>query len=270
MPIDLVLVRHGESEQNLASRMKNTGVDLYTPEFRARHVSQHRLTSKGCEQAKVTGQWLKQNNLGHFDARFVTEYVRGRETAGLLNIDGTPWKQDPNLREREWGNLDTLSWEERQDQATQALRFRDTDPFYWIPPNGESMAQLTRRLLPFFDTLHRECFDKRVIVVCHGEVMWALRTMIERMSVDRWMKLLATPKPGDRIFNCQILHYSRRNPETGQLANHLDWLRSVCPATPSNSSPSWEKIIRPRYTNEELLASVNTVQPLFDPEQHNS
>lgn len=264
MPVDLVLVRHGESEQNLANRAAKSGdPSLFTEEYRNRHASQHRLTAAGRQQAIMTGQWLRRNGLGQFDARFVSEFIRAQETAGLLQLDGPDWVLNAQLREREWGDLETLSWEERKEAAVSAMRFRDTDPFYWIAPNGESIAQVVIRLRALFDTLHRECADKRVIVVCHGEVMWALRSMIERMSVSRYIELESSKAPGVKIYNCQVLHYTRRNPVTGELSSHIDWMKSDCPNQPENSGAGWEEITRPRFSNEELLANVDLVPHLF-------
>lgn len=264
MPIDLVLVRHGQSEQNLASRFAKAGDNaLYTEEFRARHVSQHRLTPKGRTQAKLAGDWLKANNLGYFDRRYASAYVRAMETAGLLGVDGPDWMVEPLLREREWGDFDDKTWEERTELSERSMQVRDTDPFYWIPPNGESIAQLTLRLRPLFNTLHRECFDKRVVIVCHGEVMWALRFILERMSIQRWAELENSKAPGVKIYNCQVLHYTRMNPETGALSDRLDWMRSVSPADTKNSGVGWEPIVRKRFSNAELLAMAEQVPMLF-------
>jgi NAD+ kinase len=264
MPIDLVLVRHGQSEQNLASHLAKHGdSSLYTEAFRSRHGSQHRLTAKGRQQADKAGKWLRANGLEYFDRRYASAYVRAKETAGLLSVDGPDWIVEPLLREREWGDWDGMSPEDRAVRSAESLRVKDTDPFYWIPPNGESIAQLTNRLRPILNTLHRECSDKRVVIVCHGEVMWAFRFILERMSIDRWQGLEGSREPGVKIFNCQVLHYTRRNPGSGKLADHLDWLRSVSPADPSNSGPGWETIKRHRYSNVELLAQAEQVKPLF-------
>lgn len=265
MPIDLVFVRHGQSEQNLALNAAKKGDNsLYTDEFRARHASAHRLTKKGREQAKMAGDWLKEHGLGYFDRRYVSDYVRARETAALLGVEGSDWYVDYMLREREWGDLDGTTFEERQEMSKKSMITKDTDPFYWIPPNGESIAQLTTRLRRLFDTLHRECSDKKVVVVCHGEVMWAMRQMLELMPLAEWIRQDNSKDPLDRIHNCQILHYTRRDPETGELTGHLNWMRSICPTDLSLSRNDWGVIERKRFSNEELLASAQQVSLLFE------
>ncbi len=264
MPIDLVLVRHGESEQNQALRaIKQGDMSFNTEAFRKTPASQFRLSTLGRQQARQTGAWLRDENLNRFDRRYVSDYVRPKETAAFLETRGPDWYVDPSLREREWGDLDGRTWEERAELMRYSAHIKERDPFYWIPPNGESIAQLTVRLRTLFDTLHRECSEMRVIVVCHGEVMWALRFMLERMSTERWMELELSQDPGVRIYNCQVLHYTRQNPATGTLSTHLDWMRSVCPNQPANNGPGWVKIERETFSDAELLAQAEKAPHLF-------
>ena len=264
MPRRLVVVRHGQSEQNFAMRRAELGdTSLITQAFRARHSSQHRLTQTGRQQAESAGGWLRDNGLGRFDRGYASTYARAMETAGLLGLDGFDWMLDPLLREREWGEFDGKTWEEREALAAENIRQRKTDPFYWAPPGGESMAQVLLRLRPMLDTLHRECSQKRVIIVCHGEVMWVLRFILERMSVEGWASCRSSEDPGQKIFNCQVLDYSRTDPDTGVEAPYLNWMRSVCPPTCSNDGPGWQPIVRRRYSNAQLLEQVANVPPLF-------
>lgn len=265
MPVNLVLVRHGEGEHNLASRQSKRGDNSFAddPRYKQRHGSRHRLTAKGRWQAEQTAAWLNNNGLYQFDRRIVSTYTRAMETASGLCTVGPDWNLEQMLREREWGDLESMSWDERREVAEKSMAIRDTDPFYWIPPNGESMADLTIRLRSVLDTLHRECSDMNVIIVCHGEVMRGFRYLLERMSIERWMELETSDKPGDKIFNCQVLHYTRRNPVTNKLAKHLDWMRSVCPNQPSNNGPGWEPIIRQRFSDGELAAIVADTPALF-------
>lgn len=264
MPIDLVLVRHGESEQNQALRaIKQGDMSLDTEAFRKTPDSQFRLSALGREQAKLTGEWLRSEGMSCFDRRYVSDYVRPKETAALLNTRGPDWYVDPSLREREWGDLNGHTWEDRAELLSQTAHIKERDPFYWVPPNGESIAQLTVRLRILFDTLHRECSEMKVIVVCHGEVMWALRFMLERMSTERWMELELSQDPGVRIYNCQVLHYTRQDPDNGALAPYLNWTRSVCPNQPSNNGPGWLTIERETFSDAELMAQAQKAPHLF-------
>ena len=67
-PLELVLVRHGQSEGNEAVARSQTGdLSAYTPEFKNKHSSTYRLTDKGIQQAKVAGQWIRDNIGDKFD-----------------------------------------------------------------------------------------------------------------------------------------------------------------------------------------------------------
>lgn len=59
MPLDLVFVRHGESEANVLQKAEKEGRESDFPrELRERPDWMHRLTPNGEEQAKVAGAWI--------------------------------------------------------------------------------------------------------------------------------------------------------------------------------------------------------------------
>jgi len=268
MPIDLVLVRHGQSEGNLAKKKMEKGDDShFTKEFQERHSSQFRLTTRGVAQAKAAGEWLKRNGFARFDRYYASEYVRAFETAGNLDLDLLPdqrWYLDFFLRERDYGQFDVMTFEERSAKYADYVRSQERDGALWSPPSGESVATVALRLGRLLDTLHRECPDKRVIVVCHGETMWAMRVRLERMTLSRFSELDASEDPKDRIQNCQIIHYTRRDPETGVTLRRYDWMRSICPWDETRSSNVWTRIQRPTFTNDDLLALAASKPRMID------
>jgi NAD+ kinase len=260
MPLDLVLVRHGESEGNVASHRSRLGDhSAFTPEFMARHSSTWRLTDRGIDQARAAGEWIRTNISPRFDRYYVSEYARAMETAALLELPDAVWYSDFYLRERDWGELDRISQKERVERFADAIARREVDGFFWKPPNGESLADLCLRVDRVLGTFHRECPDKRVVVVCHGEVMWALRVRLERLTQRRFRELELSEDPCDVIHNCQVMHYTRVNPDTGRVAPYLDRWRSICPWDTSRSSNTWQPIQRPQSTNAELLADVSRI-----------
>ncbi len=173
-----------------------------------------------------------------------------------------PWYVDFYLRERDWGALDVMPESERRRVYGAELERRDADSFFWTPPNGESMAQLCLREDRVLNTLHRECSEQNVIMVCHGEVMWAFRLRLERLSQRVFRALDASDDPRDHIHNCQILHYSRFDPETGNEAKRYEWMRSMCPTDLSRSRNVWERIVRPHYMDGDLLAEVQQIEQM--------
>jgi NAD+ kinase len=257
MPMNLVLVRHGESEGNVARQFsKNGDHSLYTAEFKNRHNSLLRLTDTGREQARIAGQWIRANIRRVFFRYYVSEYIRAKETAAYLGFLGAKWYADFYLRERDWGKLDLESDEVRKTRFAEDMKRKELDSFYWTPPDGESMAQICFRIDRVLDTLHRECDGEDVIIVCHGETMLGFRVRIERMSQEKYHANDCSKDPLNRIHNGQIIHYTRRDPATGEVAPYCRWMRSVCPWDPKRSRNEWEVIERPRYSNQDLLDSA--------------
>ncbi len=261
LPIDLVLVRHGTSEGNAAKRLSEKGDHTAINKLKGRHTASFRLTNQGRRQALQAGEVLR-SSFGQFDRYYTSEYTRAMETAGLLDLPDAEWFCDFYISERDWGDLDVLPESERQERFGQALAMRHVEPFFWAPPNGESFANLCLRIDRMLNTLHRECGDKRVIIVCHGEVMWAFRVRMERMSQVRFKELHLSRRDEDRINNCQIIHYTRRNPVTGKLAKHADWMQMTRPTASPVWQSGWRDIVRPRYSNKDLLDVVSNVKQM--------
>jgi NAD+ kinase len=265
MPMDLVLVRHGESEGNVAFRKANDGDhSRFTEAFLSRHSSRWRLTRRGVEQACAAGVWLRANVAETFDRYYVSEYLRAMETAGHLGFDVTQWYTEFFLRERDWGVFDVMSHEDRRQRYSDDLARRKLDAFFWTPPGGESMATVCLRIDRVLNTLHRECAGQRVLMVCHGEVMWAFRVRLERMTQERYHELDRSRDNKVKLHNTHILHYTRRNPATGEVAPFLNWMRSVCPWDLTLSENTWQPIERVKYDSADLLAVVDRTPRLWE------
>lgn len=237
MPVDLLLVRHGHSDR-----------------AHGRHSSLWRLSERGVAQARRSGEWLREAFPEGFDRHFTSEYVRAMETAAWLGLPGAEWILHPDLRERSWGDLDQLSSAERRERFAASLAEKAVSPLYWRPPNGESMAEVSARLMGILHNLHHECPQGRAVLVCHGETIGAFRAKLEGMSqleYERW-----STDPAERIANGEIVHYTRRAPDGDVVSEHLDWRRTLVPDEPERSRP-WERIRRRRYDAEGLLAAVD-------------
>jgi len=77
------------------------------------------------------------------------------ETAARLNIPHARWFAEVFLRERDWGQMDLMSWAERQEKMAHELKRRDLDRYLYAPPGGESMADVALRVDRFIHLLHR-------------------------------------------------------------------------------------------------------------------
>lgn len=258
LPLDLVLVRHGESEGNVAIDASKSGDDHWVvdEQFAARHSSHWRLTELGIQQAEQAGAWIRAEIGEHFTRCYTSSYVRAMETAAHLGLPDARWYVEPLLRERERGSEDLLSAQERTT-LTESAQVHGAAPLLWRPLGGESIADVIVRLRSMLDTLHRELSDGSALLVCHGEVMEALLVLLTRMHEEAYTSWSVSRHPFERIHNGQVWHFSRRDPHSSAIAPHVTWWRSVCTSDLSLCDPTWKEIQRPVYDNEALLKAAN-------------
>lgn len=271
MPDNFVLVRHGQSEGNLATEAAKDGDDhYYTDAFLTTPGHQWRLTEEGQQQARTIGQWIGLE-FPAFHRYYASPFVRTRETAGHLGLGRARWTLNRALRERDWGDIGSLTRTEfltRPELRENAKMFK-MDPLYWTPPGGESIAHVAEnRVRNVLSTLHRECSEQNVIAVTHGEMMWAFRLMLERWNDEEYVAHDADKAM--KIHNCQAIHYTRINPTTGARHKRLAWVRTATPAL-NDETGEWTDVVVSEWrefdnlamSNEQLLASVETVPTLF-------
>jgi broad specificity phosphatase PhoE len=264
MPEDLYLVRHGESEGNLVNRRSRAGDDSYfTPEHLGRHSSEWHLTDRGIEQAKAAGEFLRREAKLPFDVYLTSEWVRAMETAAYLDIPDAQWHPYVYLRERSLGDLEVLPHKDKVARFGASLEMRKRYPYLWRADQGEAFEDIALKWDRIQQILHRKYAMKRALVVSHEGVLWEAMHLIERLLIRDMDRLLSSDDPKDSIHNCQIIHYTRRDPANGRLSDHLDWVRSVCPWDPSLSSNDWRPITRRTFSNLELLEMAASVPRLF-------
>ncbi|KKR02461.1 MAG: Phosphoglycerate mutase domain-containing protein [Candidatus Yanofskybacteria bacterium GW2011_GWA1_39_13] len=260
LPLDLVLVRHGQSEENLADTMSRRGDrSFFTPEFGGRHSREYRLTDTGILQSQIAGRWLRQNVPMPFDRFFVSDFIRAKETAAHLQLPGANWRVDYELRERDQSFVNNSpGFGHNYPSELEQYRY-PFDPFLSYPAGGgESIATLCLRArIGILAKLEKECQGhERVIVVCHGHTMRAIQINLEGLGHDDFVRLNASKEPADRILNCQILWYSRCDNKTLDFDNsRYITVRSVC-AAGLVGDYGWRRINRHLCSDEELLAEV--------------
>lgn len=258
LPLHLVLVRHGQSEGNAANQASRSGDHShFTDSFRSRSSAWWHLTELGREQAQIAGAWIREEMPEvNFDRFLASTFPRAMETAALLGIPNAGWLLRTELREREIGQLEGLTVEERDRLWATELAARPGAPFYWRPPNGESLADVALRLRSVLDNLHRKS-DSGAILVCHGEVMSTLHRMLTRMTDAEFSTM-----PESSIWNCEIFHYTRIHPVDSRVTPSMSWWRRITPTDPGLRDGKWHPIVHPRYSNQELLEAAALAGPV--------
>ncbi len=276
MPKHLLVLRHGESEGNVANNKAKAGdLSSFTDEFVTTPGRTWRLTELGVSQAKLIGEWLRKelkliHELTPVDEALATRlytspYVRTRQTAGNLQLTlgsrEAEWYVNRTIRERDWGDIDSIPKQHfREDPIYRRnAQKMEVDPLYWRPPGGESIQDVAdNRVRNFLDTLHRECSDQLVVAVAHGEFMKALRLVLERTSDEEF--LIQEKDKTRKIPNCQLIQYTKSVELAGLESQvhtpRLQFTRTITPLVEEGRCEvtPWTRINFHRPTNEDLLA----------------
>ncbi len=261
MPLELTMVRHGQSEANTAQGLDIAGSKHPVAEqIYDRPDWKQRLSKQGVSQAKIAGEWIEANIPGGvkgFNVKLVSPYLRTRETAAHLGgVSADGWRVDDRIVERYWGAYGRLTTEQQAAMFPHTTKLKEVDPWYASLDGGESPASGVRlRFRDLLGTLHREAAEKRVILVSHGEFMWVGRQVLERTLPEEWMAMDSNKEL--QIRNCSILQYTRVNPENPlDIDTHMRWMRFIYPDVP-NESPyggAWQRIKAQReFTGGDLL-----------------
>jgi len=160
-PRRIVLIRHGESQGNADDTIYERVPD---------HALE--LTEEGLRQARRAGPHLRKAFGDERVQAFVSPYRRTWETFRALGLD--PWlvqaREEPRLREQDWGNWQDLEDIQRQRKARDAYGH-----FFYRFAMGESGADVYDRVGAFLETLYRAFekpdFPPNVLIVTHGLTM---------------------------------------------------------------------------------------------------
>ncbi|MCX4659692.1 histidine phosphatase family protein [Streptomyces sp. SID4919] len=160
-PRRIVLVRHGESEGNSDDTVYEREPD---------HALA--LTHTGRRQAEETGKQLRDLFGPERVSVYVSPYRRTHQT--LRAFDLAPGsmrvREEPRLREQDWGN-----WQDREDVRLQKT-YRDAyGHFFYRFAQGESGADVYDRVGAFLESLFRSFEEPdhppNVLLVTHGLTM---------------------------------------------------------------------------------------------------
>ena len=270
MPNDIIFVRHGQSEANIIQKMSNNGGAHEREEaINNRPDWKQRLSQKGVAQAKNAKLWIDANvgGVDSFDARYVSPFLRTRETAAYIGgLETGEWTIDDRIVERSWGVYGTVPRAEQRSQFPLTTKLKSLTPWYVRFDGGESMPDVYSRFRDFQGTLHREESGRRVIVVSHGDFINVARYGIERMTPEQWELLDSDPK--FTIRNCSITHYTRVNPtDENDVRDKITWRRMVYPDAIEESPDGggWVELSgRQRFTGNELLSQIAIAAPLLE------
>jgi 2,3-bisphosphoglycerate-dependent phosphoglycerate mutase len=163
----LVVVRHGETQWNIASRIQGHADSPLTPAGEA-------------QAEAIAGRLARER----FDRLVSSDLGRAWRTAQAIAArTGHAIVADARFRERNYGVAEGLTYGEIGVHYPEIFsRVRDTDPDY-VVPGGESRRQLFERVRDAFESLARGAEGLRIAVVCHGGVLAALYRHVHGIPV---------------------------------------------------------------------------------------
>jgi broad specificity phosphatase PhoE len=208
------LVRHGESEANVADPSHPAGADYLVP-----------LTPRGVEQAREAGRALGSVFLKDCLV-YTSPFVRARQTLAMmlegagLDPGAVTSREDPRLREVDHGYSDVPSQHEMV-----AIHGH----FYYRYHGGESPADCYDRVSGFLESFVRSARKterRKALIVTHG---LALRVFVMRMfhmTVEQFDSI-ANPR------NCDIVTVAAKGmlkaPQFTTMRWGVEGLRSYAP-----------------------------------------
>ena len=185
----LVLLRHGQTDYNVAGRMQGHLESMLTDSGRAQ------ATAVAAEIARLSPDRVISSDLR-----------RAIDTADVIGAaTGLPVKVDPRLRETHLGDWQGCTVAEIEQTWPGAIATWRSDPA-WAPPGGESRIEVVRRSRPVVEEMDEEFDggpDATVVIVAHGGLIAGLVSGLLALPTAAW------PSIGG-MGNCRWATLARR------------------------------------------------------------
>ena len=168
----LLLVRHGETDWNLARRYQGQSA---VP-----------LNQKGIQQAEQLARRLSGEKI---DAIYSSDSPRALETATqVLNLQeqAPALQKDARWQEICFGAWDGLTYEEVEAKWKSEVAGWYADPVNSSPPGGETILQMSKRVQSALNDLKSKHKEETVLIVTHGGVIQLLLCMLLGVELNRY------------------------------------------------------------------------------------
>jgi alpha-ribazole phosphatase len=173
MTLRLDLLRHGETE--LGGGLRGSLDDA--------------LTSKGWEQMRAAV--VEQGPWDRLISSPLQRCARFAEELGAKS--DLPVVLDKDLQELHFGAWEGQSAAALMDTDAEALGLFWADPYAFTPPEGEPVADFSKRVLAAVERLHAAYAGERILLISHGGVM-------------RLLLAQARGLPREQLLNVEVGH----------------------------------------------------------------
>ena len=208
--MNLILIRHGETEWNRAGRCQG--------------IADIELNANGRRQVRELALSLREH---HIAAVYSSDLRRALGTAEeIAGHHGLYVNIDPDLREMNQGELEGMMFTEIRERYAHVLKEWRESPETLKLPKGESLTEVQDRAWNVFQKLNRLHNGDTVVAVSHNLTITALLC-----------KITGTGLKGFRNFK---LHAACKNIiVSGNDTLKVDVLNDVSHLTPGDSLPEF-------------------------------
>lgn len=188
MALELIIVRHGQSEGNRDRMFTGHGPSP--------------LTERGRAEARATAKNIAAKPI---DALYASDLPRAVQTAEpIAELSGCAIVQDMALREKNFGDLTGMSFAELESKHPDVWRGLLARNPHFQPPGGESHVQCRQRMAGFLERLYEAHENGRVVLVTHGVAINHLLYTLMQAPMD------TSPAVVFQIDNCSIQRADRQ------------------------------------------------------------
>ena len=164
-----LIVRHGQTQWNKEGRMMG--------------ISDIPLTAEGLKQAKTVAEFLKDYPLDRIVTSPLKRAIQTAQAIHMFHVD-IPLERIHDLRERSFGTLEGLTYEQANARAPQIVMGSLWQYPKFRPPDGESLADVTERAQTVFEGLIRSYNGQIIAIVSHGSFIRNFLSVILKLPLE--------------------------------------------------------------------------------------
>lgn len=168
----LILLRHGQTDFNVAGRMQGHLESVLTPTGRAQAATAAPVIAALAPDRLISSDLSRAADTG--------------EVVGA--VCGLPVKLDTRLRETHLGLWQGMSVDEIEVEYPGAIATWRSDAS-WAPPGGESRVEVVERSRPVVDEVDGEPSEgasEALLIVAHGGLIAGLVSGLLELPVTAW------------------------------------------------------------------------------------
>ncbi len=171
----VLMVRHGESDANIKNIF--AGAKFDPP-----------LTENGIEQAERCAEWLVNNY--KIDKVYTSPLLRARMTGGccahLLNIDAETREGLSEIYAGEW---EGMTFSDIREKYPEEYNVWSYDISRCVCPGGESILEMSERVLKTLTEIADENTDKTVLIATHYTPVRAMQAYLQTGNFENIQKI---------------------------------------------------------------------------------